>query len=341
MSFRAAGVANSGAAAVQTLAVTVPASTQVGDLVLVGFIWSGSQAPTSVTSSTGRTLTATIAAATASQGSSGLWTFVAQSGDAGSTVTLQIGANARMSGLAWAESNATGAIDATARGTFSLNTTTIPIPSVDPTVPNTRQIVFYGGGDSTTGSTNSIGTPSGGFTLRANTRSAHTTQSNVNIYAAGRNLPADTASSAETATASIALLGTVSMVAVVVPSNSPPVANAGSDQSVAPAATVTLNGTGSSDPEAGSLTYSWTQVSGPAVSLSSSTVAQPTFTAPASVDEATLVFGLTVTDPEAQASGQDTVTINVAPAPFMYSRQGGTWLRKKLYRRVSGAWVWP
>ena len=63
--------------------------------------------------------------------------------------------------------------------------------------------------------------------------------------------------------------------------NQAPTADAGSEQSVASQATVTLDGSGSSDPNSGdTLSYSWEQLSGPTVTLSSTSVAQPTFTAP-------------------------------------------------------------
>jgi len=92
-------------------------------------------------------------------------------------------------------------------------------------------------------------------------------------------------------------------------SNEAPTANAGADQSVLTGTTVTLNGTGSSDPEGGALTYAWTQLSGTEVTLSDPTASSPAFTAP---DEAgTLVFQLTVTDGY-QASDTDTVTITVS-----------------------------
>jgi CSLREA domain-containing protein len=60
----------------------------------------------------------------------------------------------------------------------------------------------------------------------------------------------------------------------------PPVANAGSNQTVTVGTLVTLNGTASSDPNTPPLplTFKWTQTSGPAVSLSGGTTATPSFT---------------------------------------------------------------
>lgn len=71
-------------------------------------------------------------------------------------------------------------------------------------------------------------------------------------------------------------------VGVPVPVNQSPIANAGPDQAVATTSLVTLDGSGSSDPEAGAITYSWTLTTVPATSaavLSSATAISPTFTA--------------------------------------------------------------
>nr|WP_298930238.1 PKD domain-containing protein [uncultured Erythrobacter sp.] len=86
-------------------------------------------------------------------------------------------------------------------------------------------------------------------------------------------------------------------VSVVVAGNIAPVADAGQDAQAAGSSSVTLDGTGSSDADGDTLTYSWSQISGTSVTLSSTTASQPTFTAPAkgSTDQ-TLVFALIVND---------------------------------------------
>jgi uncharacterized repeat protein (TIGR01451 family) len=84
-------------------------------------------------------------------------------------------------------------------------------------------------------------------------------------------------------------------VAVTTQINHAPMADAGSSQSAAPGALVTLDGSGSSDPDDDFLTYEWVQTGGMPVALSSSTAVSPTFTAP-SVPGETLIFTLTVTD---------------------------------------------
>ena len=93
--------------------------------------------------------------------------------------------------------------------------------------------------------------------------------------------------------------------------NTAPTANAGADQSVTTGTEVTLDGSGSSDPDTGDTwTYAWTQTSGTDVTLSDTVAEMPTFTAPDSA--AVLVFTLTVTD-VAGATNTDMVTITVNP----------------------------
>ena len=107
-------------------------------------------------------------------------------------------------------------------------------------------------------------------------------------------------------------------ITVSAPANVVPTADAGADASVASAATVNLDGSGSTANNAGqTLTYTWTQSSGTSVSLTGSTTATPSFTAPTLVPGAansTLVFSLVVNDGIAN-SAADTVSITVTAPP--------------------------
>lgn len=94
--------------------------------------------------------------------------------------------------------------------------------------------------------------------------------------------------------------------------NEPPIANAGPDQSVRMGAIVTLDGTESYDLEGESLAYSWTQTSGPEVTLKDPTSVRPTFASPDVRDNTTLTFSLEVNNGR-QVSNVDTVSIIVMP----------------------------
>ena len=99
--------------------------------------------------------------------------------------------------------------------------------------------------------------------------------------------------------------------------NEAPTANAGPNQfAVQPGATVTLSGSGSSDPDTDdTLSYRWTQTGGTGGTLAGNNTAMATFTAPAAVTEATtFTFTLRVTD-SASLYDEDTVTVTVEPLP--------------------------
>jgi hypothetical protein len=87
--------------------------------------------------------------------------------------------------------------------------------------------------------------------------------------------------------------------------NDAPVANAGPDQIGVTAGAITLDGSASHDPDGDAITYQWSQVSGPAVSLSGMNMARATFTA---AEGQSYGFRLVVKDPQGQ-QGVDTVTV--------------------------------
>src|SRR5436190_22239794 len=78
--------------------------------------------------------------------------------------------------------------------------------------------------------------------------------------------------------------------------NTPPVANAGTSQTVTAGITVTLNGTASSDSDGTFASYAWTQTAGTALVLTGGNTSHPTILAPASAIAASYAFSLVVTD---------------------------------------------
>lgn len=104
-------------------------------------------------------------------------------------------------------------------------------------------------------------------------------------------------------------------ITVVNAPNIPPIADAGADQTItAPANSVNLDGSGSSDPDGTISAYSWAKVSGPgAITISNSNTATPTVVG---LQPGTYVFELTVTDNKG-ATGMDQVTVTVNPKPVL------------------------
>ena len=103
--------------------------------------------------------------------------------------------------------------------------------------------------------------------------------------------------------------GSVSRSILVSVTNQNPLANAGADQSVVVGATVTVDATGSSDPDGHNpLGFTWRQVSGPTVALSNANTARAAFVAPST--PTVLVFEVTVRD-RFNAQSVDTVIVTV------------------------------
>jgi len=137
--------------------------------------------------------------------------------------------------------------------------------------------------------------PSGGAVVRTFTVTASDTITNDDYVATPQGLP-----------------GVKGLVAVSIFVNHPPVAEAGSSQSVH-TGTVTLDGSGSNDPDGGDdIIYGWVQTGGTTVPLSDPAVVSPTFPAP--ITTGVLTFTLTVTDTFDEANS-DTTVVTVTNAP--------------------------
>jgi hypothetical protein len=126
--------------------------------------------------------------------------------------------------------------------------------------------------------------------------------------------------------------------------NSAPNAVAGSNQSVNGGASVSLDGSGSNDPDGDELSYQWTQTFGPTVTLENANSATASFTAPTVQSDTMLRFQLAVTD--SRGLGATSVTTVTVLAPGSSSSGGGggslsLWLvalllleRMRLYDRL-------
>ena len=96
----------------------------------------------------------------------------------------------------------------------------------------------------------------------------------------------------------------------------PPVANAGPDQNLTGAQTVTLNGSGSFSPDGLPITFLWSQISGPAIALSAPTAAVTTFSAAAGQS---YLFQLTVTDSLGLKGSASVRVITTSGSPTIVS----------------------
>jgi hypothetical protein len=107
---------------------------------------------------------------------------------------------------------------------------------------------------------------------------------------------------------------------------SAPKAKAGSDQTVNEGSTVALDGSGST----GATSYSWTQLTGPSVTLTGGSTASPSFTAPDG--PATLTFRLTATNAAGSTTDDVQVTVNnVAPTVTLTGPTTATKYQTKTY----------
>jgi len=106
--------------------------------------------------------------------------------------------------------------------------------------------------------------------------------------------------------------------------NHAPVADAGPDQLVDGGDSVTLDGSGSYDPDGAALEYTWTQTGGYPVALSDNAAEGPGFTAPVLPIGETLTFELRTSDGLLSALDTMTVTLNAsATGPYSLNANAG------------------
>jgi hypothetical protein len=117
------------------------------------------------------------------------------------------------------------------------------------------------------------------------------------------------------------VFGTVYMTTCNGSTNQPPVANAGPDTTLdAGTTSLTLHGTGS-DPEGNAVTYSWTQISGPSVTITNAGTASPTVAGLA--DGNTYIFQLTVNDGTLTATDNISVVVGASASNVLHGYPAG------------------
>lgn len=105
-----------------------------------------------------------------------------------------------------------------------------------------------------------------------------------------------------------------------------PTADAGPDQTgLEPFATCTLTSAASTGGGGTIASYLWRQISGPAITLSSTTAANPTFMHRGDASATPIVLGLKVTNSLGTQSTEDTVSITYLPATELVAI-GGIWV---------------
>ncbi|MCH7831128.1 MAG: hypothetical protein IIB75_11315, partial [Proteobacteria bacterium] len=114
---------------------------------------------------------------------------------------------------------------------------------------------------------------------------------------------------------------TVTVIDVGLGANSAPTANAGGDQTVGNLTIVTLDCTGSMDPDGDAFTYAWLQMAGTNVTLTDASVAQPSFTAPDATMPQVLTFQLTVDDGTDNATDSVDITVQEALSQVIVAGQ--------------------
>ena len=195
---------------------------------------------------------------------------------------------------------------------FEIDPTTQPIADAGPdqTVPEGTLVTLNGSGSTAVNPTYSWSQIGGSPVTLTDGATPHPTFTAPNVTTAGETLTFELIVCEGTSTTLCSDPDTVDVHVTNI--NQSPIADAGLDQTVQENSPVTLDGTGSYDPDLEALTYQWTQVGGSPITLINANTALPSFTAPmVGTVGATLTFQLIVTDVNSVPSIPDTVTVVV------------------------------
>lgn len=290
-----------------------PSGTLAGSLIVVAFtnqLASGDA--TSVTDDKGNTYAKGIVTAVATQRHEEIWYCL--SAVAG-VITVTVSDGATSANIAGSVSEWTGGASGVRASAAAANASTVTSPSSPLAVQPGDLVIGALGYQAAVSGTRQDTLQSGSTLLFAVTRTTTMQSSAYVIAVSAGSLGPSWAMSPGVAT------GTASIAFISASTNVAPAANAGPDQTVEPWVTVTLDGSGSSDPDGTIASYAWSQSSGTAVALSG-TGATRTFSSPAALADQALVFSLTVTD-NSGGTNTDTVSITVKAATEAFASTGG------------------
>ena len=205
----------------------------------------------------------------------------------------------------------------TATATVTINVTNV---NEVPTITSRTFTIAENAGDGAT-----VGTITGTATdadttltysmTAGNTNDAFALDSTTGVITVSGDHPLDyetTPSYSLTVAVSDGSLTATAIVSIIVTNaNEAPIAHAGSAQTVDEEVVVTLDGSGSFDPDGDTMTYAWMQTQGMSMSMTGVDTVMPRFTAPSGLlTDAVLIFSLTVNDGSTDSLA-DTVSIAV------------------------------
>lgn len=195
-----------------------------------------------------------------------------------------------------------------------------------------EDVIFYGASDGSSTSnlakitiitTDGIGT-AGGQSIEDDINSNYDDESSENEEEEGSPPEDDSESSSQSDPDGDATTGPEQNSNATDSSNDEPISDAGNDFEVFQGEHVELDGSDSYDPDGDEITYAWSQVSGPQITLTNSDSAKPTFTSPNGDSDVTLEFELIVSDGTATSQPSAVTVLVVAPDSDSQSNESST-----------------